>query len=108
MVAVTIFTPTYNRASLLVKAYNSLKTQTCFDFEWLIIDDGSTDNTKSLVDSFIDEGLINIRYYYQENRGQYYAHNTAARLAKGELFTFLDSDDAYLEQTVERLSLIHI
>lgn len=107
MIAVTVFTPTYNRASLLVKAYNSLKAQTCFDFEWLIIDDGSTDNTKDIVDDFIGEKVINIRYYYQENRGQYYAHNTAAQLAEGELFTFLDSDDAYLERTVEKLLLYY-
>jgi len=100
---VTIFTPTYNRARLLVDAYNSLKNQTCKDFEWLIIDDGSIDNTKTVVDSFIEDHVIDIIYIYQENRGQYFAHNTAINNAKSELFAFLDSDDYYAQNTIERI-----
>lgn len=102
MKTVTVFTPTYNRAYRLQKAYDSLVAQTCQDFEWLIIDDGSTDDTKSLVDSFIKEAKIQIRYVYQSNRGQYFAHNTALKHAQGELLAFLDSDDSLLPIAIER------
>ena len=67
-VILTIFTPTFNRAYTLHKCYESLLRQTCKNFIWLIIDDGSTDNTKELVNSWINENKINIRYYYQENK----------------------------------------
>ncbi len=100
---VTVFTPTYNRANLLADAYNSLRKQTCKDFEWLIIDDGSNDNTKAVVDSFIGENIIDIKYIFQQNRGQYFAHNTAINNAQSELFAFLDSDDYYADNTIERL-----
>lgn len=56
----TIFTPTYNRAHTLTCTYDSLCRQTCKDFEWLIIDDGSTDNTRELIQEFIDEAIISI------------------------------------------------
>ena len=73
----TIFTPAYNRAHTLVRTYESLCRQTCKDFEWLIVDDGSQDNTRELVDSWIKEGKIPIRYIYQHNQGMHAAHNTA-------------------------------
>jgi glycosyltransferase involved in cell wall biosynthesis len=100
---ITVFTPTYNRAHLLPVAYNSLKCQTVMDFEWLIVDDGSTDNTRAVVDAFIAEGAMDIRYVWQENRGQYFAHNTALDHACGELLSFLDSDDSYTPQAMERI-----
>lgn len=103
MYRVTVFTPTYNRASLLLNAYESLKRQTCKDFEWLIVDDGSIDNTREVVESFKSENILNIIYVYQKNRGQYYAHNTALQYASSELFTFLDSDDTYLDNSIETL-----
>lgn len=103
MKRVTVFTPTYNRAHLLKNAYESLKRQTEKNFEWLIVDDGSKDDTKAVVESFISENILDIKYVYQENRGQYFAHNTAAKYAESELFTFLDSDDVYLDNTVELL-----
>lgn len=103
MKTITVFTPTYNRAELLKNAYESLKKQTVKDFEWLIVDDGSTDDTKQVVESFISEKILDIKYIYQENRGQYFAHNTAAKYAESELFTFLDSDDVYLDNTIEIL-----
>lgn len=67
--------------------------QTCLDFEWLIIDDGSTDNTRELVDGWIHEGIIDVRYCHQENGGKMRAHNRAVIEAQGELFMCVDSDD---------------
>ncbi|MBR5406796.1 MAG: glycosyltransferase family 2 protein, partial [Lachnospiraceae bacterium] len=66
----TVFTPTYNRAHLLKRAYESLKNQTVKDFNWLIVDDGSTDDTKAVVDGFISEGIIPVEYHYVENGGK--------------------------------------
>lgn len=90
---ITIFTPSYNRAHLLVSAYQSLCLQQCADFEWLIVDDGSTDNTKEIVNGFILEGKIPIRYFKKPNGGKHTAINLGAKEAKGELFWILDSDD---------------
>ena len=94
----TVFTPTYNRRELLIRVYESLKRQTCKDFEWLIVDDGSTDATDDYVKAWIDEGLIPIRYHYRQNGGKMRAHNTGVALAKTHLFMCLDSDD-YLTDT---------
>jgi len=93
MKQLTIFTPTYNRAYILSKLYESLCVQTCQDFEWLIVDDGSTDNTKELVDEWMGEGRIAIRYVYQQNGGKMRAFNKAVSLADSELFVCVDSDD---------------
>jgi glycosyltransferase involved in cell wall biosynthesis len=101
MATITVFTPTYNRAYTLHKCYESLKIQSCKDFEWLIVDDGSTDNTKSLVEKWISENIVPIRYYYQENQGMHGAHNTAYELIETELNVCIDSDD-YMEQDAIR------
>ncbi|MEG1311460.1 MAG: glycosyltransferase family 2 protein [Romboutsia sp.] len=93
MKTLTVFTPTYNRAYILKKCYDSLKNQTSKDFIWLIIDDGSSDNTKEVVKVWIDEGIVEIRYYYQENKGMHGAHNTAYSLINTEINTCIDSDD---------------
>jgi len=93
MPTLTIFTPTYNRANTLLRTYESLIAQTCKDFEWLIIDDGSSDGTRDLVRGWIDERKISIRYIYQENQGMHGAHNTAYRNITTELNTCIDSDD---------------
>lgn len=90
---ITVFTPTYNRAHLLKNLYESLCKQTYKDFEWLVVDDGSNDNTKEIVMSFIEEGKITIRYFQQENGGKHRAINRGAREANGELFFIVDSDD---------------
>ncbi|MRT93426.1 glycosyltransferase family A protein [Ancylomarina sp. 16SWW S1-10-2] len=103
MKKITIFTPTYNRVALLPRAYDSLKRQTCKNFEWLIIDDGSQDETRALIESYILENEIDIVYIYQENRGQYFATNTAITNANSELFAFLDSDDYLADNAIERL-----
>ena len=93
MKTLTIFTPTYNRAYTLVRTYNSLCQQTCKDFEWLIIDDGSTDNTREVVEKWICNSDFKIRYIYQENQGMHGAHNTAYKNITTELNTCIDSDD---------------
>lgn len=91
---ITVFTPTFNRASLIHVLYNSLLKQTNHDFEWLIVDDGSTDETKEIIDTFILENRITIRYVYQKNGGKHRALNKGVILAKGEWFFVVDSDDS--------------
>ncbi len=99
----TVFTPAYNRAYTLHKCYKSLKRQTAKDFVWLIIDDGSTDNTKELVDEWILEGAIDIEYYFQENQGMHGAHNTAYELINTELNVCIDSDDYMADDAIEKI-----
>lgn len=99
--AFTVFTSTYNRARTLPRVYASLRTQTFRDFEWLVVDDGSTDDTRTLVASWRDAGFP-IRYVFQENSGKHVAFNRAVREARGELFLTLDSDDALVPNALER------
>ena len=80
-----------------------LKRQTCKDFIWLIIDDGSTDNTKELVDGWIKENKIEIKYHWQENQGMHGAHNTAYELIDTELNVCIDSDDYMPDDAVEKI-----
>jgi len=101
----TVFTPTYNRAKTLRRVYESLVTQTFRDFEWLIVDDGSSDNTKEIVDAWRSQSDFTIRYFFQENSGKHIATNLAASEAEGVLFLTLDSDDACSPNALERLSL---
>lgn len=101
----TVFTPAYNRAHTLVRTYVSLCRQTCKDFEWLIIDDGSSDNTRELVESWIEEKVILIRYIYQENQGMHGAHNTAYKNINTELNTCIDSDDYMPDDAVEKICI---
>jgi len=99
--SITVFTPTYQRADTLPRAYESLRAQTCLDFEWLIVDDGSTDGTGELVRGWIAEDPpFSIRYLYQENSGKHVADNRAAIEARAELIATLDSDDRYLPTTI--------
>lgn len=98
---VTIFTPTYNRAYILHKLYGSLKNQTSNDFEWLIVDDGSTDATRLLINSYINEDKIKIRYINQANGGKHRAINIGLKEAKGDLFFIVDSDDYLVDFAVE-------
>lgn len=90
---ITVFTPTYNRAHIISKLYNSLLKQTYTNFEWLIVDDGSSDDTESLIQSFISENKIEIIYIKQENGGKHRAINRGVDAARGELFFIVDSDD---------------
>jgi len=99
----TVFTPTYNRAYCIHQCYESLKRQTCKDFIWLIIDDGSTDNTKGIVKGWIDENIIQIKYHWQDNQGMHGAHNTAYDLIDTELNVCIDSDDYMPDDAVEKI-----
>lgn len=99
----TVFTPTYNRAYSLPKLYESLKKQTNKDFEWLIVDDGSTDSTEELIDGFISENVIRILYIHQPNGGKHRAINRGLREANGELFIIVDSDDFLTDDAVETI-----
>lgn len=90
---VTVFTPTYNRAYILPVLYESLKKQSCKDFEWLVVDDGSTDNTYNLFVNWQSENIVPIRYFKQPNGGKHRAINYGIKEAKGELFFIVDSDD---------------
>jgi len=101
MKPITIFTPTYNRAHLLPRLYESLKKQTSQDFIWLVVDDGSADDTRQLMNSYIAEGILDIQYVYQENQGMHGAHNTAYENIKTELNTCIDSDDFMPDRAVE-------
>lgn len=96
----SIITPTYNRGYILSKCYDSLVAQTCKDFEWIVVDDGSTDDTETLVQSFVLENKLDIKYVKKENGGKHLAHNVGAELAQGELFLCLDSDDLLTEDSV--------
>ena len=92
-VKITVFTPAYNRAHLLRRLYDSLCAQTYTNFEWIIVDDGSTDNTETLIKEFIAENKIDIRFTRQPNGGKHRAINRGVSQATGELFYIVDSDD---------------
>ncbi len=101
---ITVFTPTYNRGYILENLYRSLQRQSCMDFEWLVVDDGSTDNTRELLESWQQENNpFPIRYFYQENGGKHRAINYALDLAQGELFFTVDSDDYLTDDALEKV-----
>lgn len=91
----SIIIPTYNRANILPRAIQSVLDQEFTDWELIIVDDGSVDDTKTVIASFLDK---RIRYYWQENRELNGARNTGIRLAKGQYLAFLDDDDLYLKK----------
>lgn len=97
----TIFTPVYNRAYIIANLYNSLCRQTSNDFEWIVVDDGSTDEVDDLINKFIEEASFTIRYYKQTNGGKHRAINKGVLEAKGELFFIVDSDDYLTDDAVE-------
>jgi len=98
----TVFTPTHDRAATLPRVYDSLRAQTFRDFEWLIVDDGSTDGTRTLVARWQAEAAFPIRCLRQENQGKHVAFNRGVREARGALFLTLDSDDACVPHALER------
>ena len=104
MATLTVFTPAYNRAHTLPRTYESLLRQDCKDFLWLIVDDGSTDNTAELVRDWQsrDSGF-EIQYIYKENGGMHTAHNTAYENIDTELNTCIDSDDYMTDDAVEKI-----
>ena len=121
MPLLTVFTPAYNRAHTICRTYSSLCQQTCHDFEWLVIDDGSIDDTQSLLRSYVDDGSfrgrndrfygyskdapwLKITYIYQDNQGMHGAHNTAYDNITTELNTCIDSDDFAPITCVEKIA----
>lgn len=103
MVKLTIFTPVYNREKLILRLYDSIIKQTFKDFEWIIVDDGSTDNTANIIRKIISENKINIKYYYKKNGGKHTAYNLGIQKATGELFVIVDSDDIILKNGFKQL-----
>ena len=119
MNTLTVFTPAYNRAHTIGRTYQSLCRQSCHDFEWLIVDDGSADNTRELIKSFLidievisdtefrgsslDAPWLKVYYIYQENQGMHGAHNTAYDSIHTELNTCIDSDDYMPDDAVEKI-----
>lgn len=106
MKELTIFTPTYNRAYILPKLYESLCKEPTDDFIWLIVDDGSSDNTHDIVDKWQKEGRIEIVYHKQQNGGKMRAHNKGVELCSTPLFFCIDSDDQIAEGAVEKIKKI--
>ena len=106
MVSLTVFTPAYNRAQTLPRTYESLVRQDCKEFIWLIVDDGSTDQTKELVQKWQTEDAgFEIRYIYKTNGGMHTAHNTAYENIDTELNVCIDSDDCLADGAVRKILL---
>lgn len=99
----TVYTPTFNRAHTLHRVFDSLQAQTCLDFEWLVIDDGSTDGTAELMRRYQAEAGFPVRYMPMPHRGAHHAHNLSLRESHGELWLKLDSDDGCVPEALERL-----
>lgn len=101
---ITVFTPTYNRAHCLRRCYESLKKQKNKQFQWLIIDDGSTDGTEALVKQWqLEDNNFSILYYWKENGGKYTAYNKAVELIDTELWICIDSDDWLEDNAIETI-----
>lgn len=105
-VLITVFTPLYNRAKSIYKVYESLCQQSCYDFEWLVINDGSTDNSDIIMNEILKNhnSSFPISYFYQENKGLTRTINKALELAKGILLFRLDSDDYALSDAIQNIS----
>lgn len=102
---ITVFTATYNRSHTLPRLYQSLVKQTCLDFEWLLIDDGSQDNTEKLVKQWQQEpNNFPLVYIKQANGGKHRAINKGLNLARGEWFFIVDSDDWLPQNAIQRIS----
>ncbi|MCM1143988.1 MAG: glycosyltransferase family 2 protein [Blautia sp.] len=107
MSTITIITPTYNRAKLLPKLYQSLLEQTNHDFEWMVIDDGSQDDTKELMRSYLEEGAIKVSYEKQANAGKHTALNRGIAQITSELTFIVDSDDYLPPDAVDIILSYH-
>lgn len=103
MAKVCVFTPTYNRADLLQALFQSLCEQTVNDFEWLIVDDGSTDGTAEIVTEFRRQARFAIRYIYKENGGKQRAVNLALSICECPIFFCVDSDDHLISDAIESI-----
>jgi glycosyltransferase involved in cell wall biosynthesis len=103
MSRVSVIIPAYNQGCFLVSAIESVLAQTYQDFEIVVVDDGSTDNTAEVAQSYSDP---RVRYVYQDNRGLSAARNTGIRHSAGEFLSFLDSDDLFLPEKLELLTAV--
>ena len=97
----SIFTPTHNRAQVLPRLYDSLKRQTYKDFVWVIVDDGSSDNTKEVVDQFINESIIDVEYYFIENGFKQKAFSLFSKIIKTPYFIDIDDDDELTDNCLQ-------
>lgn len=103
-VKITVFTPTYNRVGLIKNLYKSLLRQSCKDFEWVIVDDGSSDDTEVLVESWLcKSNNFDITYVKVQNGGKHRAINKGIDISNGELFYIVDSDDYIMDDAIERV-----
>jgi len=102
---ITVLTPAYNRAYTLSRLYHSLLSQTDKGFEWVVIDDGSGDETREMIAKWREESLFPIIYQYQENRGKMLALNEGVKLSGGQYIFIVDSDDALTEDAIETINL---
>ncbi|MEA3352074.1 MAG: glycosyltransferase family A protein [Chloroflexota bacterium] len=100
MPTISVIIPTYNRADYILEAIDSVLAQTYSDYEIIVVDDGSTDDTAAVLQPLVDDGVI--RYVYQHNQGESAARNHGIRLARGQYIAFLDSDDLFLSPKLER------
>ena len=100
-VRISVITPTFNRGDVLYRVYDSLKNQTYKDFEWIVVDDGSEDNTRNIVNGYIQDNLFPIKYYYQSNNGKHIALNEGMKLADGEMIAIADSDDSFTNDSFQ-------
>lgn len=104
---ITVFTPTYNRGYIIQNLYRSLQRQTFRDFEWVVVDDGSTDNTEMLFSEYLkDENDFHITYVRRENGGKHRAINQGISMAQGELFFIVDSDDYLTDTALETIDRV--
>ena len=100
----TMLTPTFNRAHTLPRVWDSLRAQTLRDFEWVVVDDGSTDGTEALVRGWASEASFPVVFLRQENMGKHVAMNRGVAASSGRLIAVLDSDDACTPEALERFA----
>ena len=103
MPLLTVFTPTYNRISELHRLYDSLVCQTSYEFEWLVVDDGSNDGTYQQLEKWSKVSPFQLRFYQQDNAGKHVAHNLGAQAAHGQFFICLDSDDWFEPDAIQTI-----
>ena len=101
MKTLTVITTTFNRGYCINQVYESLLKQKCKDFVWLVIDDGSTDNTREIIEKYIQDDIIEIDYRYKSNGGMHTARNLAYSCVQTEINVIIDSDDWLAENSVE-------
>lgn len=101
MIPITIFTPTFNRKETLLTLYHSLTQQTYNNFEWIIVDDGSTDNTESLIQTLHPHAPFIIKYIKKNNEGKHIAINEGVKYASGKWFFIVDSDDVLMPNAIQ-------